>query len=438
MESQEAQLSSTGNALREAGVDTDNLTAASASLSSEIDNLKAEQEELASSTEESGQAMSSAADSMMEFVSAVGVTAVLKEAYEALKACAEEAIAFEESMAAVRRTVGGDDAFLNDLASSFKQLSTEIPISTAELTAIASTAGQLGIAQSDVESFTTVMAKLATTTDLTANEAATMLAQFANITGVKDYDRLGAVIAELGDATATTASKVVEMSQGMAASASQAGMTSTDIMAIAAALGSLGIEAQAGSTSMSQLISTLYKATETGENLKEFASVAGMSAEQFKQAWADNAVGAMDAFIQGLNDVERNGKSAIVILEELGINNVRQTKAILGLASAGSLLSNTINQASNAWSSNTALNATGTSVTGGSVSASVVTEAMFVSIPLFLDLPTTPICFTKKSMIAPTIITRMRTKIIGLTFSIIAYSSSNSSGSGAGRIMRSR
>ena len=356
LESQEAQLSSTGNALREAGVDTDNLTAASASLSSEIDNLKAEQEELASSTEESGQAMSSAADSMMEFVSAVGVTAVLKEAYEALKACAEEAIAFEESMAAVRRTVGGDDAFLNDLASSFKQLSTEIPISTAELTAIASTAGQLGIAQSDVESFTTVMAKLATTTDLTANEAATMLAQFANITGVKDYDRLGAVIAELGDATATTASKVVEMSQGMAASASQAGMTSTDIMAIAAALGPLGIEAQAGSTSMSQLISTLYKATETGENLKEFASVAGMSAEQFKQAWADNAVGAMDAFIQGLNDVERNGKSAIVILEELGINNVRQTKAILGLASAGSLLSNTINQASNAWSSNTALN----------------------------------------------------------------------------------
>ena len=355
LETQEAQLQSTGNALNQAGVDTQNLTAASQSLETEIESLKNQQEELAASTEETGSSMTSAADSMMELVSALGVTEVLKAGYNAMKACAEEAIAFEASMAAVKRTVGGDDAFLSGLAASFKQLSTEIPITTSELTEIATTAGQLGIAQNDVESFTTVMAKLATTTDLTAADAATMLAQFSNITGVKDYDRLGSVIAELGDATATTASKVVEMSQGMAASASQAGMTSTDIMAISASLGSLGIEAQAGATSMSQLISTLYKATETGEKLQDFASVAGMSAEQFKQAWADNAVSAMNAFIQGLNDVERNGKSAIVILDELGINNVRQTKAILGLASAGNLLSNTVNQATNAWSQNTAL-----------------------------------------------------------------------------------
>lgn len=355
LEGQEAQLQATGNALNEAGIDTQNLTSASNQLESEISSLKGQQEELAAATDETSQSMSGAADSMMELIGALGLAEALKTGYEAMKACTEEAIAFENSMASVKRTVGGDDAFLSDLGASFKELSTVIPISTAELTEIATTAGQLGIAQGDVEQFTTVMAKLATTTDLTANDAATMLAQFANITGLKDYDRLGSVIAELGDATATTASKVVQMSQGMAASASQTGMSSTDIMAISAALGSLGIEAQAGATSMSQLISTLYKATETGEGLKDFAAVAGMSAEQFKQAWASDAVGAMNAFIQGLNDTERNGKSAIVILDELGITNVRQTKAILGLASAGDLLSRTISQASNAWNSNTAL-----------------------------------------------------------------------------------
>ena len=259
-------------------------------------------------------------------------------------------------MAAVRRTTGGSQEYIGELGDAFKQLSTEIPITTSELAQIAATAGQLGIAQDQVEVFTTVMAKLATTTDLTAEEAATMLAQFANITGLTDYERMGAVVAQLGDSTATTASKVVQMSQNMAAAANIAGMSSTDIMAIAAALGSLGIEAQAGGTSMSQLITTLYKATETGENLAEFAAVAGMSAEQFKQAWGEDAVGTMNAFITGLNDVERNGRSAIVILDELGINNVRQQKAILGLASAGDLLSNTINQANAAWDANTALN----------------------------------------------------------------------------------
>jgi hypothetical protein len=147
------------------------------------------------------------------------------------------------------------------------------------------------------------------------------------------------------------------MSQGMAAAASIAGFSETDIMAVAASVGSLGIEAGAGSTAMSTLISTLYKATETGKNLEEFASVANMSASEFKQAWGEDAVGAMNAFVQGLTDTERNGRSAVVILDELGITNVRQTKAILGLAQAGDLLSNSISQANNAWEQNTALQA---------------------------------------------------------------------------------
>lgn len=284
-----------------------------------------------------------------------GVIKGLEAVYDTLKECAEAAAQFETSMAGVKRTVGGSDDFIDSLGENFKKLSTEIPITSNELAGIATTAGQLGIAQADVETFTTVMAQLGTTTDLSADSAATMLAQFANITGVTDYQRLGSTVAALGDSTATTASKVVEMSQGMAAAATIAGFSERDILAVSAAVGSLGIESASGSTSMSTLISTLYKATQTGDKLEDFASVAGMSAEQFKQSWGEDAVGTMNAFIQGLNDTERNGKSAVVILDELGIKNVRQTKAILGLASAGDLLSNTISQANQAWAQNTAL-----------------------------------------------------------------------------------
>ena len=348
-EALEGKLKTTGDALQEEGVDMEHMSQASDEAKAQVEALRQEQEELAAKSGD-------AAQGVMELVGALGAMEALKTVAQAFKECADQAIAFESSMAAVKRTVGGSEDFINTLGEDFKKLSTQIPMTTEELAQIATTAGQLGIEQSKVEQFTTVMAKLATTTDLTADEAATMLAQFANITGVTDYERLGAVIAQLGDSTATTASKVVQMSQGMAASASIAGFSETDIMALAAAVGSLGIEAQAGSTSMSQLISTLYKATETGENLEEFASVAGMSAEQFKKSWGEDAIGTMNRFIQGLNDTERNGKSAVVILDELGITNVRQTKAILGLASAGDLLTNTIAQANEAWASNTALN----------------------------------------------------------------------------------
>ena len=345
----EKKLETTGQALQEEGVDLNNLGQASDEAKEDVEALRQEQEALA---QQSGDT----ASSIMELVGALGAMEALKAVGQAFKECADQAIAFESSMASVKRTVGGSDNFIDSLGEDFKKLSTEIPITTEELAEIASTAGQLGIQQGKVKQFTEVMAKLATTTDLTADEAATMLAQFANITGVDDYERLGATIAELGDSTATTASKVVQMSQGMAAAASVAGFSPTDIMAISAAVGSLGIEAQAGSTSMSQLISTLYKATETGDKLQDFAAVAGMSAEEFKQSWGRDAVGTMNAFITGLTDVERNGRSAIVILDELGINNVRQQKAILGLANAGDLLTNTIKQANNAWAENTALN----------------------------------------------------------------------------------
>lgn len=356
LEGQTGKLENMKTALEGAGVDTTNLAAESASLSTQISSLTSEQEKLAAATQEASDQTQSAADTMLELQSALGVMETLKKGYEVLRECSRSSIEFESSMAAVKRTVGGSDSFISGLGDEFKELSTVIPITSGEFAEIAMTAGQLGIAQANVESFAVTMAKLGTTTDLTAGEAATMLAQFANITGLTEYDRMGAVVADLGDATATTATKVVEMSQGMAAAASQAGMAPTDIMGISAAVASLGIESQAGSTAMSTLIMSLYKAVETGKGLEDYAAIAGMTADQFRVAWGQNAAGALDTFIRGLDNVEQNGRSAVVILDELGITNVRQTKAILGLASAGNLLTNTVNQANRAWQQNTALN----------------------------------------------------------------------------------
>lgn len=355
LEQQIDKLNAYKQKLEEAGIDTSDLETESARLKQELENLKKGFEEAGGSSQNFGdKAVNALSEIETLFVSA-GITKALQAIYDAFKECASAAIDFEQGMAGVRRTVGGSEEDIAELGEAFKEMSTQMPITTSELASIATTAGQLGIARENVEIFTQVMAMLATTTDLTADNAATMLAQFANITGTTDYERLGSVVASLGDSTATTASKIVDMSQGMAAAASIAGMSERDILAIAAAVGSLGIEAAAGSTSMSQLIQKIYKATETGDGLEELAAVAGMTAAQFKAAWGQDAVSALDAFIQGLNDTERNGRSAIVILDELGINNVRQTKAILSLAQAGGLLSSTIEQANTAWEENTAL-----------------------------------------------------------------------------------
>lgn len=355
LQSQIDKLNTYKQKLEEAGVDTSDLETESARLQKQLDDLKKKFEEAGNSGADfGGKAAKALSDIESLFVSA-GITKALNAIYEEFKECASAAIEYEQGMASVRRTVGGTEEDIFELGEAFKEMSTNMPITTSELSSIATTAGQLGIAKENVEAFTEVMAMLATTTDLTAENAATMLAQFSNITGTTDYERLGAVIAALGDSTATTASKIVDMSTGISGTATIAGLTEREILAISAAVGSLGEEAAAGSTSMSQLIQRLYKATETGDSLEEFAAVAGMSASEFKTAWGQDAMSALVAFIRGLNDTERNGKSAIVVLDELGITNIRQSRALLKLANNTDLLTSSVELANTAWEENTAL-----------------------------------------------------------------------------------
>lgn len=62
-------------------------------------------------------------------------------------------------------------------------------------------------------SFTRVMIDMGNSTNLTAEEAATSLAKFTNITGLSNSQvgRLGATVVDLGNNMATTERDIVEM-----------------------------------------------------------------------------------------------------------------------------------------------------------------------------------------------------------------------------------
>ena len=260
-------------------------------------------------------------------------------------------------MTGVAKTTEMSDKELAAIGKEIKLLSTDIPIATEELAGIGEVAGQLGIAKDNLMDFSTVMSMLATATTMTAEEGATMLAQFAGITQMNpsQYSNLASAIVDLGNNFSTTEQKIIDMSQGIAASASLAGMSEADMVALSAAVTSLGIETQAGATSMSKLIYELMTAVETGDNLNEFATIANMSADEFATAWGDDAVTALQAFVVGLNDTERNGKSAAVALTELGITESRMKNMILTLAGSGDRLNQTLETSARGWAENTAL-----------------------------------------------------------------------------------
>ncbi len=357
LEAQTTKLNQMGNALKDAGVDTENLTGETAKLGNQIEDLKRKQEEAADKANSFGATATTAFTAAGQALAAAGITVALKELKDSLGEAAEASMIFESAMTGVDKTTDLTAEELAIMSAEIKHLSTDIPIVTEELAGIGEVAGQLGIVKDNLLDFSEVMAMLSTATTMTAEAGATMLAQFANITQMKPeyYSNLASAVVDLGNKFPTTEQKIIDMSQGIAASASLAKMTESDMLGLSAAVTALGIETQAGSTSMSKLISELMMAVETGKNLNEFASIANMSAKEFSSAWGDSAVNALQAFVLGLNDTERNGKSATVALTELGITETRMQRMILSLANSGDLLNETLDTSSKAWAENTAL-----------------------------------------------------------------------------------
>lgn len=283
------------------------------------------------------------------------VITVIRKLADGLKECIKASIEYEDAFAGVEKTVDASTAQLRQMSEEIRQLATEIPATAEEIAHVAEAAGQLGIATSDIMGFTEVMIALGVSTNMTADEAATSLARFINITGLSAsrLENLGSAIVALGNTTATTEKEIVDMGMNLAAAGKQAGLTDAEIMGIAAALSSVGLEASSGGTAFSRWMKDMQVAVETGsEKLETFASVAGMSAEEFASAWESSPIDALNAFFKGLG----NGtESAIVLLEEMGVTNVRTSDTAIRLANAGNLLANSVAKSTSAFEENIAL-----------------------------------------------------------------------------------
>lgn len=314
---------------------------------------------------------------------------------------------FETAFTGVEKTVDGTEEQIANLKQGIKDLATEIPSSTTEISAVAEAAGQLGIQTDNVLSFSKAMIDLGNSTNLTADEAASQLAKFANITQMsqKDFSKLGSSIVDLGNNFATTEADIVNMAMRLAGAGHQVGMSEGQILGLATALSSVGIEAEMGGSAISKAMVKMQNAVEqggsklnnvlkktgmslrdlellsannskdfkalcdsigmtstevkqlitAGTNLEDFASVSGMTAEQFKKAWKEDASGALSAFIKGLGNAESKGESAITMLSEMGLTEVRLRDSLLRAANAGDLFNNAIETGTKAFEENTAL-----------------------------------------------------------------------------------
>ena len=272
---------------------------------------------------------------------------------------------FESSFAGVKKTVdevvdanGKTVISYQDLEKSIRDMSKEIPASTEEINGVAEAAGQLGIKTENVMSFTRTMLDMGQATNMSSEDAANSLAQLANITQMnqEDFDKLGSAIVNLGNNTATTEGDIVSMSLRLAGSAKQANMSEDQILGLAAAMSSVGINAEAGGGSMSRVMQKIQTSVKSGsDELSLFASTAGMTADEFSQAWEKDASSALTEFVKGLGKAKDSGEDVTTTLKEMGINSTQEIDTMLRLSGAGETLSEALDLSAEGWKENTAL-----------------------------------------------------------------------------------
>ena len=146
------------------------------------------------------------------------------------------------------------------------------------------------------------------------------------------------------------------MGTRLASAGKLAGLTEPEIMALAAAMSSVGIEAEAGGTAMTQTLNAIEKAVaKGGDDLAEFARIAGMSSEEFSSAWKNDAMSALTSFIGVLGKLDEQGESTVLVLEDLGLTGIRQSNMLKALGLAADQMTGAVNTANTAWQQNTAL-----------------------------------------------------------------------------------
>ncbi len=331
----------------------------------ELNNLKKELKSVPSALQTMGNNMKDTGEKLvsvgqgMQGIGKSMTSKVTMPIVGAFAASTKAAVDWETAFTGVMKTVDASDAEYQQLSDNIKQMATETASSKEDIAGVMEAAGQLGITGVDnLTAFTKTMIELGDTTNISADEAATALARFMNITGddTANVEQLGSAIVALGNNFATDEASIVSMSTRLASAGTIAGLSSTEILALATAMSSVGIEAEAGGTAMTQTLTSIAQAVDAGdESLELLAQTAGTTASEFASTWETNPVAALQQFISGLSDMNAAGESTYTVLDELGMSGIRQSNMLQSLALASDQLTAAVQTSDQAYVENNAL-----------------------------------------------------------------------------------
>ncbi|MFT4313537.1 MAG: phage tail tape measure protein [Wolbachia pipientis] len=303
-------LHSFNEEVRKSGRNIKSLVSDQYKLGSSIEALKGKYGKLGSAIRSHQSFLASKAHFKSQIIETIGLGLTLA-------APVKVAIDFESAMADVKKVVRFNDK--KDEASKFaqelKKLSREIPLSAAELAQIAASGGQLGIDKNDLIKFTTVVAKMTTAFDMSAEEAGNAIAKISNVYGIRvdGMENVGNIINHLSDNTAAKAKEMVLTLNRIGGNAKQFGLEVDQASSLASAFISLGKQPEKAATAINNFLSKLQTAREQSPEFHDALDEMGTSIEELEQIIKKNPQEAILQFLETLKKIDDQERAGILM-----------------------------------------------------------------------------------------------------------------------------
>ena len=238
----------------------------------------------------------------------------------------------ETALAQVQRTTGLAGGDFDALSDKLVSLGDNIGVSFEDIAAMATKAGELGIASDQIESFTEVVSKFAATADdMNASDAATALARIGNLTGTEDWEALASAIASVAVEGASSYSEITKTAQEIAQAGAASNLTADEIVGLASAFSSLGVPPERARSVIQDLISVMNKGLAgQNESIATTARLFGVTADEAARLWKEDPAKFIQTMASSLSSLEP--EQITTVLSDIGLEGKRAQPVFAALA----------------------------------------------------------------------------------------------------------
>lgn len=262
----EQRLAATGNTLREAGVDTTQLTAETAQLETEVDKLKDQQVDLKKTMDEAGEGAKGFGEKSVEALDAVesvlataGIAKALGEIKDAYMDCINTAGDFEASMSNVEALSGASGDELESLSDKAKEMGATTKFTAGESADALSYMALAGWnTQSMLEGISPVL-NLAAAANMDLAQASDIVTDYLTAFGLKASDTTHFVDV-MAYAMAHSNTDVIQLGEAYKACASTAtslGYSVEETTAVLATMANAGVKGGEAGTALNAIFTRL-------------------------------------------------------------------------------------------------------------------------------------------------------------------------------------